>query len=248
MTLPQNAVILIVGGASGIGLACGKKFASKAFTTILADLNLAQAEKEAHQLGVHVIGLSVDVTDSQSVETLMKTAIQRFGRLDVLVNSAGIGGGAALPHEKTVEDFDKRIAINLRGTFLTLKYAIPYMLDGGGGAIVNIASIGGMQGMPYSCDYSASKAGVIALTRSAAKAYASVNIRVNAICPGWVETPMVEEVIAREGTDFQNLMVAQVPLGRISTPEEISDAVWFAAAESSYMTGSALVIDGGILA
>ena len=170
----------------------------------------------------------------------------RFGSLDILVNAAGIGGAA--PHIHLMDEkFDRAIAVNLRGVFLSMKYAIPYMLNRGG-SIVNVASIGGINSMPMSCDYGASKAGVISLTKSVAREYAPHNIRVNAVCPGWTDTPMVDEVLRREGETYRDTILSHVPRRRLGTPEEVAGVILFLATGATFATGSIFVTDGGTIA
>ncbi len=246
----QGKTILITGGASGIGLACARLFAQQGVRVMIADSDEAAGPLAAAALvegGADAAFVAADVAGSVSVQAMISAAMTRFGSLDILVNAAGIGGAAQHIHLMDENKFDRAIAVNLRGVFLSMKYAIPHML-GRGGSIVNIASIGGMNAMPMSCDYGASKAGVISLTKSAAREYAPHNIRVNAVCPGWTDTPMVSEVLRREGESYRDTILGHVPLRRLGTPEEVAEVVLFLATRATFATGSIFVTDGGTIA
>jgi NAD(P)-dependent dehydrogenase (short-subunit alcohol dehydrogenase family) len=246
----KGKVALITGGASGIGLACARLFAREGASVMIADIDEAAGQSALAGLvegGAEAAFVAADVADSTSVQAMVGATVARFGGLDVLVNSAGVGGAARHLHLMDEAQFDRTLAINLRGVFLGMKYAIPVMLERGG-SIVNIASVGGMRSMPMSCDYAASKAGVISLTRSAAREYASHRIRVNAVCPGWTDTPMVGEVLRREGEPFREVILNSVPLHRLGTPEEVAQVVLFLAAVATFATGSTFVSDGGTIA
>lgn len=246
----QEKSTLITGGASGIGLACARLFAQQGARVIIADTDEVAGQCAADALvagGAEAAFVAADVSSSVSVQAMIKATLTRFGSLDILVNGAGIGGAAQHLHLMDETKFDRAIAINLRGVFLCMKYALPSLLSRGG-AIINIASIGGMNSMPMSCDYGASKAGVISLTKSAAKEYAAHHIRVNAVCPGWTDTPMVDEVLRREGEAFRDIILGQVPLGRMGTSAEIAQIVLFLATEATFTTGSIIVTDGGTIA
>lgn len=246
----ENKSALITGGASGIGLACARRFARLGARVIIAD-----RDEEAGRLAAAALAgdggdsafVAADVADSASVQAMMTEAVARLGSLEILVNAAGIGGAAQHLHLMDESKFDRALAVNLRGVFLCMKYAISQMLERGG-SIVNIASIGGMNAMPMSCDYGASKAGVISLTKSAAREYAPHNIRVNAVCPGWTDTPMVSEVLRREGEAFGETILGQIPLRRLGTPEEVAEMVLFLATGATFATGSVFVTDGGTIA
>lgn len=246
----RNKSALITGGASGIGLACARLFVQQGARVIIADIDEAAGHLAVAALveaGADVAFVAADVAGSVSVQAMMSEAITCFGSLDILVNAAGVGGAAQHIHLMDESKFDRAIAINLRGVFLSMKYVIPHML-GRGGSIVNVASIGGMNAMPMSCDYGASKAGVISLTKSAAREYASHNIRVNAVCPGWTDTPMVDEVLRREGETYRDTILGHVPLRRMGTPEEVAEMVLFLATGATFATGSIFVTDGGAIA
>ncbi len=246
----ENKSALIMGGASGIGLACARRFARQGARVMIADRDEAAGRLAAEAMagnGADSAFVAADVSDSASVQAMMSAAMARLGSLDILVNAAGIGGAAQHLHLMDEDKFDRALAINLRGVFLCMKYAIPQMFERGG-SIVNVASIGGMNAMPMSCDYGASKAGVISLTKSAAREYAPHGIRVNAVCPGWTDTPMVDEVLRREGEAFGETILGQIPLRRLGTPEEVAEMVLFLAAGATFATGSIFVTDGGTIA
>lgn len=246
----ENKSVLVTGGASGIGLACARLFARLGARVIIADSDGVVGRLAAAALagdGADAAFVAADVADSASVQAMMSAAIARQGSLDMLVNAAGIGGAAQHLHLMDEGKFDRALAVNLRGVFLCMKYAIPQMLEKGG-SIVNVASIGGMNAMPMSCDYGASKAGVISLTKSAAREYAPHNIRVNAVCPGWTDTPMVDEVLRREGEVFREIILGRIPLRRLGTPEEVAEMVLFLATGAAFATGSIFVTDGGTIA
>jgi NAD(P)-dependent dehydrogenase (short-subunit alcohol dehydrogenase family) len=246
----KGKAALITGGASGIGLACARLFAREGARVMIADIDEAAGRSAVAELvegGTDAAFVATDVAGSPSVQAMVGATVARFGGLDVLVNSAGVGGAARHLHLMDEAQFDRTLAINLRGVFLGMKHAIPPMMERGG-AIVNIASVGGMRSMPMSCDYGASKAGVISLTRSAAREYASHRIRVNAVCPGWTDTPKVGEVLRREGEPFREVILNSVPLHRMGTPEEVAQVVLFLAADATFATGSTFVTDGGTIA
>lgn len=189
-----------------------------------------------------------DVSIASEVAALVQTTVDTYGRLDCAHNNAGVSGAGFLPHEYPEELWDRNITVNLKGVWLCLKYEVPHMLRQGGGSIVNTASVGGLVGVPMSIGYSASKHGVIGLTRSAALAYVQNGVRVNAVCPGYVRTPMLEAIIAQR-PEAEQLMLANQPVGRLATPEEIAAlVVWLCSDAASFVTGTALPVDGGYTA
>ena len=239
-------VALITGGASGIGRETARLFVANGAAVMVADYNVDGAQAVAEEVGGAAV--RVDVADSASVQAMVAATKERFGGIDILVNSAGVGTSVGHIHVTPDDIFDRVVAINLRGTFLCMKYSIPSMIERGGGRIINLASIAGITGLPSGVAYSASKAGVIGMTRVAAKEYARANILVNAICPGWTDTPMVEEAVKSRGERFEQAIQAGIPLGRYGTPQEIAAACLFLATGASFMTGAPLILDGGITA
>ncbi len=251
--LLKDKVALITGAGSGIGRACAMMFAQEGAMVLVADYNETSGKETVATIieaGGQADFYRVDVADPEMMEGMFNDVANRFGGLDVLMNNAGIGEGGGNPIHATPEAaFDRIIAINLRGVFLGIKYGVPPMLMRGGGRIINTASVAGLQGFPTNSAYAASKAGVISLTKTAALEYAMVNIQVNCICPGWVDTPILNNGKERVGDEaFNELILQRLPAGRIGRPEEIAQTALYLASGPTFMTGSALVIDGGITA
>jgi NAD(P)-dependent dehydrogenase (short-subunit alcohol dehydrogenase family) len=242
----NGKVAIVTGGASGIGLATAEAFGQKGVKVILGDYNEKtgkEAEKKLKEKGLEVSFIQADMSNELSVEQLVSDAVQTFGAVDILVNNAGVGVLAAT-HELSFDDYNNVIKVNQNGVFFGAKYAIREMLKTGGGSIVNTASILGHVGQAGAFAYNASKGAVNILTKSLALEYASQNIRVNAVCPGYVETGMVNKEALG---DFYEGLVAQHPIGRLGRPEEIAHAIVFLC-ENEFMTGSSLIIDGGYTA
>lgn len=242
----ENKVSIVTGGASGIGLATVKQFIEKGGKVVIADYN-AQAgqsvEKDLKEKGADVVFIETNVADEKSVENLFTETVKKYGRVDILVNNAGIGILAAT-HELTFEEYNKVITINQNGVFFGAKYAIREMLKTGGGSIVNVASILGHVGQAGAFAYNASKGAVNILTKSLALEYASNNIRVNVVCPGYVESGMVNKAALG---DYYDGLVAQHPIGRLGIPDEIAHSIVFLC-ENEFTTGTSLIIDGGYTA
>lgn len=248
-----NQVVLITGAGSGIGRAMALAFAREGAAVWAADVN-AQAARETAELaaasGETAVPWQADVSDAAEVQAMIAACVGRFGRLDVLCNNAGIGV-AGRCHETDEADLDRILAVNVRGPFLGCKYAIPVFLRQGGGIIVNTSSVAGMVGVRERAAYCTSKAAVVGLTRSLAADYARDNIRVNAICPGTVETPWVARINAHLGdyAEVREQMNARQLIGRMGTPEEVAAAaLYLAAPEAGFVHGSCLIIDGGLTA
>lgn len=244
---------LITGGGNGIGRATALLFAREGARVAVSDfVPDAAAETVAliNQAGGQAMSVIADVTDSAQVRAMIGTVVTAYGRLDCAFNNAGIAGyqvdaSGKKTHEWSEEAFDRMVAVNLKGVWLCMAAELPHMMAQGGGAIVNTASIGGLSGLPTSSVYVATKHGVIGFTKTAAIEYASSNIRVNAVCPGYVRTRMTEDVMRRRGEEILGL----VPFRRMAGPEEIAEMVcWLCSDRASYVSGAAYNVDGGFMA
>jgi NAD(P)-dependent dehydrogenase (short-subunit alcohol dehydrogenase family) len=215
---------------------------------VVSDLNVAGGEETAQKskgAGGEAIFIEADVSQAAEVEALMAAVITAFGRLDLAVNNAGVGGTLTYTDRRGEDEWDAIMNVNLKGVWLCMKYEIPHLLDAGGGSIVNIASAAGLVGFRYGSAYAASKHGVVGLTRSAALEYARKNIRVNAVCPGFTWTPMVE-ALGETNPKMLQATIGAIPMKRLGKPEEIAETVlWLCSDESSFVTGHALAVDGG---
>jgi 3-oxoacyl-[acyl-carrier protein] reductase len=240
----KNAIV--TGAARGIGRAIAEELARNGANLALCDLQadwLAETAESVKSLGAEVICISVDVSNSEDVGKAVDTAIEKLGSVDILVNNAGITKDTLLMR-MSEEDWDAVLSVNLKGTFLFSKAVARPMMKSRGGAIVNIASIIGLIGNAGQCNYAASKAGVIALTKSTAKELAARNIRVNAVAPGFIESKMTEVL----PEDVKQKMLDQIPMKRFGVPEDVARAVLFLATDvSSYMTGQVLTVSGGMV-
>ncbi|WNG43743.1 glucose 1-dehydrogenase [Archangium minus] len=247
----ENQVALVTGAASGIGLATAKAFAQAGAAVVLADVNGDNARAAADELveaGYKAIGFRCNVADLGEVEAMVNKTVSTFGRLDVAFNNAGVQNVLAETADTTPEDFDRVNAVNLRGVWACMKYELQHMRQQGSGAIVNCSSIGGLVGGAERGIYHAAKHGVLGLTKSAALEYAARNIRVNAVCPGLIWTPMVEQMVATGQKEALDAMVKGTPMRRHGRPEEIADAVlWLCSSAASYVTGQSISVDGGLL-
>ncbi len=238
-------VALVTGGASGIGRASALALAEAGAQVMVSDMNTAGGEETVKLIGSGAAFCRADVASAGDAEALVGATMERFGRLDYAINNAGVGGDMLLTHQREEAIWDLIMNVNLKGVWLCMKYEIPALLAGGGGSIVNIASAAGLIGFRYASAYAASKHGVVGLTRSAALEYARQGIRVNAVCPGFTDTPMVDDVKAAS-PQMAEATVRSIPMRRLGTPEEIAQAVlWLCSEDSSFVTGHALAIDGG---
>jgi NAD(P)-dependent dehydrogenase (short-subunit alcohol dehydrogenase family) len=247
----EGKVALVTGAASGIGRASALAFAREGAKTVVADVLVEGGEETVRIIkaaGGDALFVRTDVSKAAEVETLIQKVVETYGRLDYAHNNAGILGTGAPTADCTEENWDRTIAINLKGIWLCMKYAIPQMLKQGGGAIVNTASVAGLVGFQGLPAYSASKGGVVQLTRTAALEYAKAGIRVNAVCPSGIRTPMLERVLADQ-PEVEASIIATEPIGRMGKPEEIAEAVvWLCSDAASFVTGDAMPVDGGWVA
>jgi A-factor type gamma-butyrolactone 1'-reductase (1S-forming) len=244
----EGKIALITGASRGIGAATARLFAQASATVVLASRSeeeLAHNVEEIKANGGEAMAVMTDVTHVASVETAIKRTVAAYGRLDIAVNNAGMSGGTKPLAEIPEDLFDRIIETNLKGVFLGMKYEIPAMLDGGGGAIVNISSTMGLVGSGAGiAPYIASKHGVVGLTKAAALEYARQNIRVNAIAPGTTLTPVNERWLADEQT--RQRMTGAIPMGRVANAEEVAEAIlWLCSDAASFVTGVTLPVDGG---
>ena len=247
----QGKVGLVTGGTSGIGRETAVLFAKAGVKVVVAgrrELEGKETIELVRAAGGDGLFVQADVSKASEVDTLIQKAVERFGRLDLAFNNAGIEGVLTPIIRQSEEDFDRTIGINLKGVWLSLKYEIRQMLkQGGGGAIVNMASITGLVGAVGAAAYSASKHGVIGLTKSAALENAKSGIRINAVCPGFTETPMADRIFRVPAV--RKYVLSCHPIGRLGRPAEIAEAVvWMCSDRASFMTGQSLVLDGGFLA
>jgi NAD(P)-dependent dehydrogenase (short-subunit alcohol dehydrogenase family) len=274
----EGKVAIVTGGASGIGLATVERFVAEGAHVVFCDLDPRQGQDLGERIGTaaaslhhrrraeggandgHAIAdrlgaaahfVPVDVTDRASLEAVFAAAVERFGKLDILINNAGVGGGEVSVEQCSDEIFDRTIAVNLKAVWLGMKFAFPLLRRQGGGAIVTTSSISGLVGMPGQGAYGASKAGVLQLTRVAAMEGAPDMIRVNAVCPGGIVTPIIyDSPLMTDGFGIdavQNSLAAAQPLPRAGQPEDIANAIlWLASDEAGFVTGQSIAVDGGL--
>ena len=242
----EGKVALITGGARGIGQAIAMAFANEGADIVVADVNLEVAQKTASEiesLGRKALALEVDVTNYEKVEEGINKILDKFGKVDILVNNAGITKDNLILRMSQAE-WDAVINVNLKGTFNCIRAVCRPMVKQRSGRIISIASIIGLMGNPGQANYAASKAGIIALTKTVAKELASRNINANAVAPGFIQT----EMTAKLPEDLKNKMLAAIPLGKLGTPQDIAKVCLFLASdESSYITGQTITVDGGMV-
>jgi NAD(P)-dependent dehydrogenase (short-subunit alcohol dehydrogenase family) len=244
-------VALVTGASSGMGLATAQAFAAAGAAVVMADINrtaLLTAHDSLISAGHQALAVTCDVADEAQVAELIERAVATFGRLDMAFNNAGIQVPPSDAADETAENFDRVNAVNLRGVWTCMKHELKQMRTQGSGAIVNCSSLGGLVGLPSRAAYHASKHGVIGLTRSAAMEYAPRGVRINAVCPGTIETPMVSEMLATQADAMKEILRDQ-PIGRLGQSEEIAAAVlWLCSPGASFVLGVALPVDGGFTA
>ncbi|MCD7901653.1 MAG: SDR family oxidoreductase [Bacteroides sp.] len=242
----EGKVTLVTGSAMGIGLACAEAFARAGATVIMADIQKPdeQAQKLT-ALGYKAVAYQCDVSDVNAVKEMIDWIVSNYGRLDAAHNNAGIQTPQRPMAEITDDEFDRTVAVDLKGVWNCMKHEIEQMLKQGAGTIVNTSSQGGVTAFQGQAAYISCKHGVIGMTRTAAMDYAARNIRINAVCPGVILTPMAKELI-RRNPDLEKELVRDIPAGRLGKPEEIADAVlWLCSPSASFVHGHALLVDGG---
>lgn len=244
----DNKIAIITGAASGIGAATAIRFVEEGAKVLLVDVNGKGLDEVLRQINDANSAKSViaDVQDEMAVEACVKTALDTWGGVDILINNAGVGNNMSLL-DVTKQEFDRILGVNLRGPLLFCKHAIPNMVQGG--AIVNVASISSTSGIPGQPIYAPSKAGILQLTRQLAIEYAQQNIRVNAVAPGTIETPMLQGKDPERMKGILDWLLKMHPVGRFGKPEEVANAILFLASdEASFITGANLAVDGGYTA
>ncbi len=247
----ENKVALVTGAASGMGLATARAFAEAGAAVVLADLDKDAVQAAAEELtsaGHRAIGVACDVADESQAAAMVQHAVTTFGRLDMAFNNAGIQVPPSDAADESAEDFDRVNAVNLRGVWASMKHELRQMREQGSGAIVNCSSLGGLVGLPQRAAYHASKHGVIGLTKSVAVEYAPKGVRVNAVCPGVIDTPMVADMLEGQAEAMAEIMKEQ-PIGRLGRADEIAAAVlWLCSPGAGFVVGVALAVDGGFTA
>jgi NAD(P)-dependent dehydrogenase (short-subunit alcohol dehydrogenase family) len=244
-----DSTAIVTGGSSGIGRSCAERFGEEGANVVIADVNVDGAERTAElvrEAGGDATVVETDVSDPEDVEAMVDVAVETYGGLDYAFNNAGIDGDRAPAGEHPLDNWERVVDVDLKGTFLCMRAELPAMLDSGGGAVVNTSSIMGLVAIEGLSPYVASKHGIIGLTKTAAVEYAAEGVRVNAISPGVIETPMTT---GEDAADSIEQSVDATPLGRLGAPEEIGDAaVWLCSDDASFVTGETLVVDGGFVA
>ncbi len=250
----QGKVALITGGGNGIGRETAQLFAREGASVVVSDKDETAAHQTARMIteaGGQAVAIAVDVTNAAQMEASVVLAVQTFGKLNILVNNAGMGTPMSNLTRVNEEDWDLTMNVNVKGVFFGLKYGIPAIVQAGGGSIINIASVAGIVATPGMAAYGASKAAVIQLTKTAAIECATKNVRVNAVCPAWTRTNMVAQLMSssREPEKAEGRLIDTVPLGRLGQTNDIAQAILYLASDdSSFMTGTTMVLDGGLTA
>lgn len=248
----EAKVAVVTGAGSGIGRATALACAREGAKIVAADVAVAGGEETVTLIknaGGEATFVKTNVTQAAEVEALMAAAVSAYGRIDCAHNNAGIEGVLAMTADYPEDDWDRVMAVNLKGVWLCMKYELPHMIRQGGGAMVNTASLAGLVGAKRMPAYVASKHGVAGLTKAAALEYARSGIRVNAVCPGVIHTSMVDRIFLNRRPDLKERLEASEPIGRLGTPEEVAEAVvWLCSDAASFVTGHTMSVDGGMYA
>ncbi len=247
----MNQVVLITGGCSGIGKAAAFLFAKEGAKIFLADLSEKLGDEMVEALekeGAEAAFARIDVTDFEDVERMVEDCINRFGTIDVLVNSAGILGPRTRTDKYPDEDFQQVMKVNVNGVFYAMKAVLPHFLSKKSGVVVNLASVAGILGFANHIAYDASKHAVIGMTKTAALEFAKHGIRINAVCPAFTSTPMMDNALMNDDSNYFEALQNSIPMRRFAQPDEIAKAIVYAASPAaSFMTGHSLVLDGGLV-
>ena len=242
----EGKAAIVTGGASGFGAGIVRKFIAEGAKVMVADINGAAAEAFAKQLGEAAVGHQVDVSKDESVAAMAKAALAAFGQVDILVNNAGVTHLPSAMEDVSEADFDRVISVNAKSVYLTAKHLVPHMKARGKGAILNVASTGGVSPRPRLSWYNASKGWMITATRGMAIELAPAGVRVNAINPVAGETPLLKSFMGEDTPDIRAKFLSSIPIGRFSTPEDMGNAACFLCSdEASMITGVAMEVDGG---
>ena len=247
----EGKVALVTGGGSGIGRATSLAFANEGAKVVIDDINVQGGEETlamVKRAGAEAVFVKADVSKAAEAEAMVQKAIETYGRLDCAYNNAGVGEPLKRVHKTSEDNWDRVMATNLKGVYLCMKYEIPHMLKQGKGAIVNTSSLAGLKGLSGQAAYVASKHGVVGLTKSAAIEYATLGIRINCICPGVINTPLIAPNM-KDRPHVEKGYIDMEPIGRLGKPEEIASAVlWLCSDEASFAIGSIFSVDGGVVA
>lgn len=246
-----NKITLVTGAGSGIGRTTAQAFAAEGAVVIVSDISVEQGEATTDAIkeaGGQATFIHCDVADPEQIATLTASIVAEFGRLDIAINNAGVGGTIAKTADVPMEEYYHTVGVNLGGVFFGMQHQLRQMLAQGGGSIVNVASVAGLRALPHSSVYTATKHAVVGLTKAAAVEYARKNIRINAVCPVFTRSAMFDSMFTIDPT-LEEKLKRNIPLGRYGQPEDIAQAIlWLCAPENTFVTGLALPLDGGMTA